>query len=166
MRNKYTKELIQPLIENSKTWADVCRSLGIKPSSGSQSYLKIRVDSFNIDYSHFIGQAHAKGKSFKKRDALEYCFDGSNEGSHRLKLRLIRDGYKSNNCEKCGLSKWLGEDLVLELDHINSNHFDNRLENLQILCPNCHALKIRNRKKGIVEMVANSDLESDANKVA
>ena len=50
--------------------------------------------------------------------------------SHRLKLKLIRDGLKKSECEICGLSKWQGIDLPLELHHKNNNHFDNSLENL------------------------------------
>jgi 5-methylcytosine-specific restriction endonuclease McrA len=56
----------------------------------------------------------------------------------RLRRKLIEDGVKENKCERCGNSEWMGEPIPLELHHINGNHYDNRLENLQILCSNCH----------------------------
>ena len=59
--------------------------------------------------------------------------------SYRLKEKLIRDGIKKDCCEICGCSVWQGIKLPLELHHKNCNHNDNTLENLQILCPNCHA---------------------------
>ena len=57
---------------------------------------------------------------------------------HHLKRRLIADGLKEHRCEECGLTKWRGRPLSLSLHHRNGDGLDNRLENLQILCPNCH----------------------------
>jgi len=56
-----------------------------------------------------------------------------------LKRRLLREGLKDNRCERCGISDWLAAPLSLALHHINGNGRDNRLENLQFLCPNCHS---------------------------
>lgn len=61
------------------------------------------------------------------------------ETSSKLKARLIRAGLKKNECEICGISEWQGQRLVCHLDHVNGNNRDNRLENLKILCPNCHS---------------------------
>lgn len=60
--------------------------------------------------------------------------------SNKLKLRLFKEGLKERKCENCGLDKWLGKDIPLQLHHINGNHNDNSFDNLQILCPNCHSL--------------------------
>jgi len=60
-------------------------------------------------------------------------------GRHNLKARLIREGLKRGLCERCGLVDWLGEPITLALHHVNGQRKDNRLENLMLLCPNCHS---------------------------
>ena len=58
---------------------------------------------------------------------------------HNVKSRLVRAGIKENRCEECGLTKWRGRPLSMALHHVNGDGRDNRLENLQLLCPNCHS---------------------------
>jgi hypothetical protein len=62
---------------------------------------------------------------------------GTNRG--HLKRRLISEGLKQNHCEGCGLAAWRGKPLSLELHHVNGDGSDNRLENLQLVCGNCHS---------------------------
>jgi 5-methylcytosine-specific restriction endonuclease McrA len=56
-----------------------------------------------------------------------------------VKARLLRLGLKHAVCEGCGLTAWRDAPLPLELHHVNGDGHDNRLENLQLLCPNCHS---------------------------
>lgn len=146
--SKYTKEKLEQLIPSCKSMADICRHFGVKPATGTQSYLSRKIHEYGIDTSHFTGQGWNKGKTFPPQSPIESYLNGTIQiASHKLKLRLIKEGLKEAKCEKCGIDKWLGEDVVLELDHIDSNHTNNNLVNLQILCPNCHALETRLRKQ-------------------
>jgi 5-methylcytosine-specific restriction endonuclease McrA len=58
---------------------------------------------------------------------------------YHVKARLLAAGLKTNECEECGLIEWRGRPLAMSLHHINGNGHDNRLENLALLCPNCHS---------------------------
>jgi hypothetical protein len=60
-------------------------------------------------------------------------------GRWNLKRRLLAAGLKEPRCERCGIEDWLGEPLALPLHHINGDNRDDRLENLMLLCPNCHS---------------------------
>jgi sigma-70-like protein len=64
---------------------------------------------------------------------------GKRRGRHNLKNRLLEAGLKRNRCEECGLTEWRGRPLNMALHHVNGDGSDNRLGNLLLLCPNCHA---------------------------
>ena len=57
----------------------------------------------------------------------------------RLKARLIAEGVKEERCEECGLRSWRGLPLALQLHHVNGCAGDHRVENVRLLCPNCHS---------------------------
>ena len=94
-----------------------------------------------IDYS---GQQAKKGQYKGGNDykpAIFYIETDTPINSHKLKNKLIRDGLKKDCCEKCGISEWFGVKIPLELHHKDNNHFNNKLDNLVILCPNCHSIQ-------------------------
>ena len=66
-----------------------------------------------------------------------------------MKNQLLKIGVKTHICENCESTEWLGIKIPLELHHINGNRFDNRIENIQLLCPNCHALTENYRAKNM-----------------
>ncbi len=64
---------------------------------------------------------------------------GRRRNRNHVKIRLVQAGLKELRCERCGLTEWRGCPLSLELHHVNGDGLDNRLENLLLLCPNCHS---------------------------
>jgi 5-methylcytosine-specific restriction endonuclease McrA len=106
-----------------------------------RTYLK----QMGIEYA---GQQNKKGQhkgGFDYRDSSYYTYKGAPRiQSAKLREKLIRDGIKENKCEKCGNTHWLGKKLPLELHHKDGDHFNNELSNLEILCPNCHAVEAPN----------------------
>ncbi len=84
------------------------------------------------------GRVKSRVPALSELDSL--LVNGSMLKSATLRVRLIKAGLKQHKCEMCGRLEWNGEPIPLELDHINGDHTDNRLENLRILCPNCHAM--------------------------
>ena len=67
------------------------------------------------------------------------------EGKHpyyqtlKLKKRLIKEGIKQNKCEDCGIDSWLGKPISIQLDHMDGNSHNHKLDNLRMRCPNCHS---------------------------
>lgn len=128
------KEEILQWIKEEKSKAFISKQLNCKQET-LNSYLK----KWGINYKG--QQGWAKGiKSNTYVPALEYI-KKDHVKSHILKQKLIRDKLKEEKCEICGLSEWLGQKIPLELHHIDGNHYNNELNNLQIICPNCHALQ-------------------------
>jgi transposase len=73
-----------------------------------------------------------------------------------VKMRLIGAGLKDGRCEECGLAEWRGRPLSLALHHVNGDGRDNRLENLRLLCPNCHSQTDNFAGRGVVRTVAST----------
>lgn len=128
-------------------------ALGLKQAGGNYTQIAKFLKLYNIDVSHFRGKGWNKGLKgiSKPRITLEEILVlGSRFQSHKLKLRLFKAKLKPANCELCGWAqKSIDGRLPLELDHINGDNTDNRLENLRVLCPNCHSLQSTHRGKNI-----------------
>lgn len=133
---KEREEYYIGLIMESESLIEVCRKAGIVPTTGNYDTLKKVIKENNLNISHFKRNS---GNNSKKRDINVYLNNEFPIQAYNLKNRLLKEGYKEYKCEKCGNTEWYGKPIPLELHHINGDNTDNRLENLQLLCSNCHA---------------------------
>jgi hypothetical protein len=143
LRRQWTDQDLERAVRESATLSEACRRLGYETNGGVNRLVRRHIVRLGLDTSHFKGQAWARGRSFpgaRHRRLSEILVEGSMYPSPRLRKRLIAEGIKPACCEICGLASWNGKALPLELDHINGDPTDNRIENLRILCPNCHAV--------------------------
>lgn len=141
---RYSDEDFIKAVETSFSVRDTLKKLGQAPHGGSYKVFDLRVKKLNIDISHFTGQGHLKGKSHNwspKIELSDLLVSNSPVAlSTKYKQRIIEAGLLNHECIKCGIKDtWQGETIVLHIDHINGDHFDHRIENLRLLCPNCHS---------------------------
>lgn len=139
-QKKYTDEQFIQAVKESNTLRQALSKLNLRGAGGNYYCAKDRIKQLNIDTSHFLGKGWAKGKKLPPKQPIEnYLVEGKFSSTNTLKRRLFNEGLKHKQCENCGITEWNSQPAPLELDHINGNRYDNRLENLRILCPNCHA---------------------------
>ena len=145
---KYTKELLEALVKESVSVAEVLRKLGKQPSGNTHLYISKRIKELGIDTSHFLGRGANRGKKHKGgtpkktwQEILVLRQDNKRELTLRLRRALIEYGRKYE-CENLNCSvreTWLDREITLHVDHLNGNWRDNRPKNLRFLCPNCHS---------------------------
>jgi 5-methylcytosine-specific restriction endonuclease McrA len=138
---KYTEGQLREAVRDSTSLAESLRVLGVAPFGGNYHVLRRAIKHFKVDTSHFTGRSWNKGVKIGPKQPLQkYLQNELQIQSHKLKKRLLSEGIFTRTCSSCGNTDWLGQPIPLELDHINGDRADNRLINLRLLCPNCHAL--------------------------
>ena len=144
---KFVKEELQQVVAESASLVEVLRKLGRTPVGGNSNNLARRLKLWDIDTSHFTGQAHNKGKPSNKRKTADSFLTMGTPMDPRKKgtllTRCLLEKGIEYKCNCCGISEWLGKPLLLEVDHKDEQYWNNLFENLQFLCPNCHTMKTR-----------------------
>ena len=128
--------------EEAITMAQAARDLEIDYKTLRNRALKLNC---------FVPNKGGKGtnKPSPKKIPIEEVYNSKIYNSNRLRGRLISEGIKEHKCEYCNNKEWLGNPIPLELHHIDGDNTNNKLENLQILCPNCHTMTDNYRGKNI-----------------
>ena len=159
---KYTKDFLEPIVKSCISYSELLKKLKLQNSGGNNSHIRKVIKRENIDVSHFKGQSWSKGIKFQPKYPIEDYLENKRKiHSSALRLRLIEENYLVNQCDNCGLNKWLGEPISLELHHKDKNHNNNNLSNLQILCPNCHSLIHKLDRDCHVEKVKKNKMEKE-----
>jgi hypothetical protein len=125
---------IRKIVSESTSNREVAEKLGYSKNGGGTMFsLQRMYEELKIDISHFKGKGWSKG--LWKLNDFEINTYKKNGKTLREPLVKIR----GRKCEKCKTTEWLGLPINLEVHHINGDRSDNRLENLALLCPNCHS---------------------------
>lgn len=131
---EFSKEEFEKLLKESRSYAELASKLGYSKQGGrTVTSLKVAIQEYGLNTDHFLGQSWNKENYdyslFKENTHKK---SGKTTAAPLIKLR----GHK---CENCGLEKWLDQPINLEVHHIDGDRSNNSLENLQLLCPNCHS---------------------------
>ena len=166
-KRKWTDEQFIEAVKSSFSYAEVLRKIGLKAAGSNYDTVKRKISELNLDTSHMTGQGWNQGDRYKpireKRPLEEVLVEHSTWiNTNNLRKRLLKEGVKSRKCECCGRTEWMGKPISLELHHINGVKDDLRIENLQILCPNCHAFTDNYRGRNIGMSAQEETLEVEA----
>ncbi len=127
--------------------------LGLSPS-GPNTNIKFHIDRLGLSTKHFPGQGFAHLRLQTTAVPIEeWLVKGPKRGGTHLLNKLVKAGLKKRQCEDCGITEWRGQKAPLQLDHRNGDVTDNRIENLRVLCANCHCLTPtwgRRKRSGMV----------------
>lgn len=152
-KRSWTREDLEKFVNNSYSYRQVLKKLRLRETGGNYVQIKKYIKEYKLNIQHFKGRGWNAGMSGIGKPIIpleKILVKNSYFQSHKLKKRLFKVGLKPQYCEQCHWDKRTDDGyLPLELDHINGNRHDNRLENLRVLCPNCHSLTQNHRgRKG------------------
>lgn len=150
-KRSWTDEQLTEAVRISKSYRSVLNLLGLVPAGGNYVQIQFRIRELGLSIAHFTGSRWNAGLKYSLRSTLpveSLLTENSRVQSYKLKAKLFAKNLKQPKCELCGWCQRSPDGrLPLELDHVNGNRYDNRLENLRVLCPNCHSLQLTHRGK-------------------
>jgi Zn finger protein HypA/HybF involved in hydrogenase expression len=140
---KMTEEKLKNAIIGSVSIAGALKKLEMSVTTANYKSFHKKVKLYNIDTSHLLGQKHLLNQNRNNKTTIPLAQilieDSTCLSIAQLKIRLIRNGLLKYECYECGITTWRSKKISLQLDHINGIHNDHRIENLRLLCPNCHS---------------------------
>ena len=144
----YQKEELSKICAESYTYRQCLTKMGLVAAGGNYASLKKHIKMYDIDISHFTLQGWNKGKKIgPKRLINDYLSNKVAIQSWKLKNRLLKEKILNHQCNNCKKTTWLNNPIPIELHHKDGDHSNNNLNNLELLCPNCHALTDNYRAK-------------------
>lgn len=147
---KYSEEQLREAVRTSISYRQVLQKIGLAPKGGNYRTLHKAISVFNLDASHFTGKNLSGRKLPSRRKPIEeYLSNRAPIQSNKLRKYLLLEEVFKPVCSSCNLDSWMGVSIPLELDHIDGDHTNNQLQNLRLLCPNCHALTPTYRGRNI-----------------
>ena len=166
-KRKWTDEDFVQAVKESLSYAQVISKLHLRVAGSNYDTVKRKIRELGLDVSHMTGKAWNQGERYsplrEKQPLSEILVEHSTfVNANHLRERLLSEGVKARRCECCGNSEWLGQPITLELHHVNGIRDDQRLENLMVLCPNCHAMTKNYRGKNKVKSAQGETLGVEA----
>lgn len=139
MTKKYrgTDQDFAKLVSESVNFSDLIKKMGLKVYPGNFQTCHKLIARLGLSTEHFSQNYSTSGN--KTYPIEDYLTNQRTTSTNRLKLRLIKEGILQHKCYHCGITEWNGQPTPIQLEHIDGDSRNNSLENLTILCPNCHA---------------------------
>jgi hypothetical protein len=141
----FTRQEIEQFVQESFSYAQLAKRIGYDDASKNGSAYRAvhkMIDALGLDTSHFKGQGWNKDKF----DYSRFTYGKKIKSAQAINAIIALRGHK---CEMCGLTKWMDVEIPLEVHHIDGDELNSKLDNLLLICPNCHALTDNYRGRNI-----------------